>query len=356
MNPKFYLNTSQFKKAMLGSHFYSIAIFIFVLCTISTATLSKEIDIQEITAKPLRTIIKRTGTLDFKHTVKLSFKSSGYLKVLNVDVGDLFLSGKLLASLDRYELDAQKNATYAKLRQAKNDVERIEALLEKDLSSEQKLEIMKTIVHTSRSAYKIAYYNLEKAELKASFDGVVLSRTSELGEFQSPGQEALKVAALTDNLIVKVALTGKEVSTLVVNQQVMVTLPSAQQVSGKVSKIAVEADPQSHLFMVEVLLPSVKFKNGAIAGQFAQVIIDGVEQNLSYQVPIEALIAVNEQGKALLMIQSASDPKEIQQQSFEIIKLDNHYVYIAADNESEHLQVIIRGWQQLSHNNSQTLD
>ena len=254
---------------------------------------------------------------------------------------------QLLASLDIVKLTEQKNIAYARLRQAKSDVERAEILLSKNLSSEQEVEDRKTLVDTARAAYKIAYYDLEKAEVRAPFNGVVLSRFSELEELQTQANPLLEVAALENNLVVEISLTGQEVSDLVLGTFVDVTLHNNTRVKGQVSKIAVLADPLSHLFTVQILLPAINFNNGAISGQIAKVEINILEQGNAYQVPIEALISVDENGKAIVITESIEDIKKIHKRSFDVIKLDNHFVYLVPDNNEEIVSFLVRGWQQL---------
>ena len=346
--PKTLLSYIAFKRFVFVMSYFSL----FALFSVNT--LAENYQVTTIDVEPLTGSIQRTGTLAFKRTLNLSFKTNGYLKKLKIDEGDLFLNNQLLAALDLVELKAEKNAAYALLRQAKNDVQRISTLLAKNLSSEQTLELMKTKVHTSRAAYKIAYYNLEKAEIRSPFTGVVLKRFGELGELQLPGNTILQVAALDKNIVVRVALTGKEAAQVTVGKQVRVVLQSGEVFSAAISKIAVVADPQSHLFMIEVLLPTIEFNNGAIAGQLAEVIIKITKNNLVYRIPIEALVAVNQQGKALLMIQTSETNKKITQYAFDILKLDNRYLYIPANNDSNSLLVITRGWQQLAVINKAT--
>ncbi|MCJ8321081.1 MAG: efflux RND transporter periplasmic adaptor subunit [Colwellia sp.] len=311
-----------------------------------TATANSNYQVILIEAEALTEKINRTGVLAFKRTLSLSFKSQGFLQKLKVDEGDLFLNNQLLAALDLTELKAEKNSAYAQLRQTKNDVQRITTLLSKNLSSEQELERMKTEVHTSRAAYKIAYYNLEKAEMRSPFTGVVLKRYAEIGGLQSPGRAVLLVAPLDKNIVVKVALTGKEVTQITLGQQVNVVLQRDDYISGIVSKISVVADPQNHLFTVEVLLPAIAFKNGAIAGQLAEVVFTMAKEELVYRIPIEALVAINLENEALLMVES-SVSNTVHQQAFIIMKIDNKSLYVSADQNIP-LNVVTRGWQQLT--------
>jgi len=324
-------------------------LFHSLLILFSCVTLSvtaNTYNLEEIVVEPYADVIKRTGKLGFKRTLNLSFKSSGYLTKLSVDEGDYFEKGQLLASLDVAELIEQKNASYAQLLQAKREVNRITSLIEKNLSSEQELDLAKTRVDTVRADYKIAFYNLEKAQVVAPFNGVVLARNTELGELQSPGREILKVAALKDNWVVKVALTGIEIGQVRLNQAVQVRLHSLGLVQGVITRIPAIANTSSQLFLIDVLLPDLMINSGIVAGQIAEVIIDLTQNNFVYRIPIEALVGVDDNGRALVMTQVTKDTPVVQQ-AFDIFKLDNHYVYLIAQRTDQPLSIVTRGWQHI---------
>lgn len=325
------------------------AIFLINISLIlfSYASHSKSYDLEQLSVEPFEGEIKRTGKVDFKRVLNLSFKSNGYLTQLSVDSGDYFEKNQLLASLDIEELNAQKNADYAKLLHAKRDVKRIGILLEKEMSSERELDISKTLVETARADYKISYYKLEKAQIIAPFSGVVLARYSELGELQTPGVEALKVAALGDNYVVKVTLTASEVSQIYLNQKVDVLLDRKGKVEGLVSKIPAIANVDGHLFEIEISLLDLSLKQGIIAGQLAEVTIVINSENYVYKLPIQALNSVDENGKALVLIQPANHKKFIQQ-AFDIYRLDNNSVYLRAHVYDKPLNIVTQGWQNIT--------
>ncbi|WP_044834088.1 efflux RND transporter periplasmic adaptor subunit [Thalassomonas actiniarum] len=304
-------------------------------------------DAKEVYVEPYFDEIRRTGKLDFKRTLNLSFKSSGYLTRLTVDEGDIFKAEQLLAALETDELIEEKNASYAELLQAKRDVRRIKQLAEKKLTFEQELDNAETRVETTRARYKVAYYNLEKARIAAPFDGVVLARHTELGELQSPGTQVLEVAALKNNWIAKVALTGAEVSRVSVGQKVSVVLERLGEVEGVITKVPAIANTRGQLFMIEILLPELSLAKGVAAGQIVEVLIRISAGQSVYRIPIEALIAVDDAGKALVMVSPAEQAQYVQQ-AFDILSLDNSYVYLLANEFDQPLNIIIRGWQHLS--------
>jgi multidrug efflux system membrane fusion protein len=310
----------------------------------SFSTLSQSYDLEQVIVEPYADTIKRTGKLDFKRTLNLSFKSSGYLAKLSVDEGEYFNKEQLLASLDATELIQSKNSTYAQLLQAKREVNRHKKLLKNELSSQQDLDVALTRVETTRSAYQIAFYHLEKAQVFAPFSGVVLKRYTELGELQSPGREILKVAALEKNWVVKVALTGNEVSQVRIGQKVNVTLQTLGGVIGEVSKIPAIANTDGNMFIIEVLLPNLTLKSGLVAGQIAEITIDFTSDNFVYRLPISALISVDDTGQAVVITKNNN---ELAYQYYDIYRLDNQFVYLFASVDDQPLQIVTNGWQHI---------
>ena len=322
-----------------------ISFILLLSCTTATQSMANEgYQLTQVAAEPYTQVIQRTGRIDFARVVNLSFKTAGFLTQLNVDEGDIFSAKQLLAALDTPEFTADKNAAYARLLQAKRNVSRIETLLAKKLSSQQELDDALTTVETTRAAYRVAYYNLEKAQIFAPFDGVVIQRNTDLGELQTPGIGVLQVATLSNNIIASVALTGEEISLVHLNQKVKVNLAYLGLVDGKISKIPAIADSQNHLFTIEVLLEETNFTKPLIVGQLARILIYAQSQDYVYRLPIEALNAVNEQGEAIIFIEQGNKPV---QQAYPVYKIDNDFLYLTAHENSAALNVITQGWDKL---------
>jgi RND family efflux transporter MFP subunit len=298
----------------------------------------------QVDTEPYTQVIQRTGKVDFARVVNLSFKTAGFLTQLYVDEGEIFKENQLLAALDISELEAEKNAAYSRLLQAKRNIERVKTLMKKKLSSQRDLDDAITSVETTRANYRVANYNLEKAQLFSPFEGVVVQRYTDLGELQTPGSTALQVASLTGNLIVRVSLTGEEISLVHLNQKVEVHLAYLGVVDGKISKIPAIADSQNHLFNIEISLEENQITKPFIVGQLARILIYSQTDNLVYRLPIEALNAIDEQGKALITIEHNNKPV---QQAFTIFKLDNDFIYLLAQDNAVTLDVITQGWNKL---------
>jgi membrane fusion protein, multidrug efflux system len=301
--------------------------------------------IAELTPQPYATNITRIGKLAFKHTVNLTFKSTGYVSKLKVDAGEVFKRGQVLASIETTELVEDKNSKFAQLIQAKRDVKRLTELLKRELSAQQALDDAKTRVEMARAAYQVAYYNLQKAQIIAPFDGIVLTRTAQVSELLGARQAVLTVAALQDNWIVRVALTEAELGQLELQQPVVVNTSHLGQLNGIVSKIPAFANTGNGLFTIEVTLVNFVYQPGVIAGQMATVEISASSEQQVYQVPSSALIGMNPFGKAIVLVQN--EQRMFAQATFDVVHLDEQYVYLAAKDNLSSIRLVLQGWQQL---------
>jgi len=318
------------------------SLILFFLCIVSVqAAVHEGYQVTQIEAEPYTQSIQRTGKVDFARVVNLSFKTAGFLTQLSVGEGDTFEKGQVLAALDTSELLAEKNASYARLLQAKRNIARVQTLMKKKLSSQRDLDDALTAVETTRAAYRVANYNLDKAQIVAPFDGVVIHRSTDLGELQAPGVGALQVAALDNNLIASVSLTGEEISLVHLNQEVKVHLAYAGIVNGKISKIPAIADSRNHLFTIEVALEETNLTKPLIVGQIARILIHAKGQDFVYRLPIAALNSMNAKGQALITVEKNNKPE---QQAFTIYKVDNDFIYLVTQENSVALNIVTQGW------------
>ena len=84
-----------------------------------------------------------------------------------------------------------------------------------------------------------------------------------------------------------------------------------------------------------------------IAGQLAGVTIAFDSNTYVYRLPISALVAVDDDGKAIVIAQTQQNT-EFKQYSYEVFQIDNDYVYLKANRDDEALIIMTTGWQNYS--------
>jgi len=94
-----------------------------------------------------------------------------------------------------------------------------------------------------------------------------------------------------------------------------------------------------------VLLPLSQREDNIVVGKLVEVFITNNSENLVYALPISALNKVNKQGKALITV--IKENQKVQQ-SFNIDKLTNDFIFLSANVNDPALNVITQGWQGLT--------
>lgn len=171
---------------------------------------------------------------------------------------------------------AQKRAAYAAVRGA-----------------EAQVTASNAGTRASRAQLTQAKTPLGDTSLKSPIDGVILKRNIEIGTLVGPGTPGFVIADLTS---VKVVFGVPDVllPLLHIHDDVIVTTQAYEnrQYVGKITSISPNADPQSHVFQVEVTIPN---KDRALkVGMIAKVELVKLNGVKSYPVvPLSAIVKSN---------------------------------------------------------------
>ncbi|MDX2156409.1 MAG: efflux RND transporter periplasmic adaptor subunit [Hyphomicrobiaceae bacterium] len=238
---------------------------------------------QEGEVRPVRTVTvdpkpvdddrQTVGEVRPRQESDLGFRVSGKLVSRPVDVGVMVKQGDLLARLD--EQDFQN-----KLRSAEADITAAEAVLVEAQGSEARLKQLlgsgattkanydaslrnlrssEAKLESARAALALSRDQLQYAELKADFDGIVTAVGAEPGQVVAVGQMVVKLAKPDEKdavfAIAESAFRGRKEGE---KPEIAVALLSNPQVTadGTVREVSPVADPATRTFQVKVALRS----------------------------------------------------------------------------------------------------
>ncbi len=253
-----------------------------------TAGCKRESEISEPTRPVLSTTIEGTasssavaaGTVEPRFKTELSFRLLGRLIASSVNVGDSVEQGQTVAAIDSTALElavrsakAELTRSQAQLANASSTEERQRALITTDATSRATLDNAvqaragaEALVARAQANLTKALEQLNYAQLKTDFAGVVTAAAADVGKVVAPGQPVVTVArpdireAVVDigpdfPVPLRVGLPFK------VSLQL---LPSIQA-DGKVREIAPQADPVTRTVRVRIALsdPPPNFRLGS---------------------------------------------------------------------------------------------
>ena len=195
-------------------------------------------------------IVKGFTEADKKVLVKS--ETSGKIISLPISQGTFVEEGEVICSL----FIAERKANYDK---ALLDYNSAKKLFEEELFSSKQLQ-------NAKSVYERAKIELDYANIKAPFSGVVDKIDLDVGDFLNRGSTCATLLDL-DPMIVKGDISEDELSVVTKDSQVSVMTNDGATYPGKVTFISSSADEMMHTFQIEVAIsnPDGQIKDGQSA-------------------------------------------------------------------------------------------
>lgn len=243
--------------------------------------------------------LRFAGVVRARQRAQLTFQVGGVLHSRTAEIGQAVEQGEVLATLYNPELEPARNASRAKLAelqaqaaQAQRELLRSEQLFARGVISAQQREQQQARLDAFEASVSSARATLDQTEqlqgesrLRAPFAGRVEALLIEPGEFVTPGQPVMRLAAAGD-LEVEVLIPGHMLDDLRVGQAVPVWHRLADTtMRGRISEIGQGSSQGSALYPLVIALEGGSVRTG-----------DGVEvgigqpSNTSLRVPLAAVM------------------------------------------------------------------
>jgi len=186
-------------------------------------------------------------------TAEMATRSSGTIRRILVDVGDVVREGQNLVLLDDADIQAGVSRAQADLELARRTKARIEALERDGAATGQELDEATARLQVAEAGLREARSGLDYAVLRAPFGGVVSARHADPGDLAVPGSPLLEISGAGD-LIVEADVSAR----LSVRKGQLVTIQPATGPDGgwlaEVTRVVPVLDRASQTFRVEARL------------------------------------------------------------------------------------------------------
>jgi RND family efflux transporter MFP subunit len=235
--------------------------------------------------------IVASGIVGSSAEQRLSFKIGGVLRKVYVDEGDLVRPGQLLAVLDKTEIDAQVAQAQQGLAKAERDLARVQGLYRDSSATLELLENATTGRDVAKETARIATFNQQYAEIRATKAGKIIKKLLNEGEITGPGMPAFVLFETGANdWVLRVSVSDRDWAQLSLGMKASVRMDAYEGTvfSGQVSELAPAADPSNGLYPVELRI-ATQGKRMA-PGLFAKAEIMPSKSDNYAVVPVEALV------------------------------------------------------------------
>jgi len=247
---------------------------VFGLLSLIACTNNKQVQENKPTNKGIKVVVspvkeevnylnlKYSGTVEASKVIPLTFRTSGTIEKISVDVGDRVVKGQLLASIDKTDMQNIYNVTRAKYEQAKDAYDRLKSVHDQGSLPEIKWVEMETNLEQAKSSLEIAKNNLDKCDLRSPVDGVIGRKNIE------PGQSAIGASISPIELVeietvyVKVSVPENEISKIKKGQSAVfiVSALDDKQFQGVVTNVSPVADVISRTYTVKIKVENPKYE------------------------------------------------------------------------------------------------
>lgn len=192
------------------------------------------------------------GTVESETSTACSFTMLGSIVRMCVKEGDHVRKGQLIAQLDPTQAKNMLLTSEAQLRQAKDALERMRMLHEKNSIPEIKWVEVQTKVDEAETSVKVARKAVEDCSLTAPVSGVIGSNVANTGETALPSQPVCQILNIA-TVKVKVSIPEKEISNIQANTKSEIGVDALNKwfTGGRVEK-GVEADVLTHTYDIKI--------------------------------------------------------------------------------------------------------
>ena len=206
--------------------------------------------------------IELQGNVQTKQNVLIYPEMPGILKSVFVKEGQLVAKGEILANIDDGGMSEQLAQLSANAQLAKTTYERQKRLWSQKIGSEMQFLQAKTSFEAQTSAVNQLKNQLEKANIRAPFSGIIDDVFKERGVVVAPGRgsEIFRIINLS-NMYIETEVPETYISSITKNKAVRVNFPVlGETVTSKVRQVGNFINPSNRSFKIEIGVPNLNGK------------------------------------------------------------------------------------------------
>jgi len=254
-----------------------------------------EVKVVKAQMAPAEREVKLLGEAKPFAAVTLYARVSGYIKEVRVDKGDKVKKDQILAVIESPEANQAYQAVAADAKNKKAVADRMKALFDKELISQQELDdaVSKSAMAQAEAQSQGVLRSYQT--LKAPFDGTVVARYADPGALvqnaSASQASSLPVLAVSqvNELRVYVYLDQRDASFVTADTPAKVSLTERPDVvlEGRVARVAGQLDEKTRMLLAEIDLDNKESK--IIPGSLVEVTLS-LKTLPGIAVPSEALV------------------------------------------------------------------
>ncbi|MEM7430870.1 MAG: efflux RND transporter periplasmic adaptor subunit [Pseudomonadota bacterium] len=232
--------------------------------------LQNRVRVRTQTAEEVTRTITVNGKTEPARTVHLAAETDGRVERTVADRGANMRRGGVIVMLDERDRSARLSQAEATLKQRQVEYDARQKLKGESYVSEAQLQEAVALLEAAKAEVTRAQLDLSYRAVRAPFDGALLSRAVEVGDFVKVGDP---IATFVDNrtIVVSANVSEFDAAYIEVGNTAQARLATGEEVTGQVRFVAPVADEATRTFAVEL---EVDNNNGELrAGGTAELFL-----------------------------------------------------------------------------------
>jgi multidrug efflux system membrane fusion protein len=213
------------------------------------------VQVRNQAAQPITRYISVFGRTAPARVVEIKAETSGRVEAFDAARGQQLRQGTVMVRLDLRDRQARLEQTRASVAQHQTAYEGQLELKKQGYVSDTQIAETLAKLEGAKADQVRAELDLDYMVIRAPFDGVILERPVEIGDFVRAGDPVLTYVDNT-RLIVTGSIAEQDARHVAVNDEAGAKLVTGQQVRGRIRFIAPVADEATRTFTVELEVPN----------------------------------------------------------------------------------------------------
>ena len=303
--------------------------------------------------------VEFTGTVSFPEVSEVAAESSGRIEMVRIEEGKRVKKGESLVDISSELLEktlqgviATREETLGNLEKARGDLSRIETLHRRQVVSDQLYDENRSkVADLEKKAAMLKAdvdrlkAELEKKSVRAPFDGLVIKRWVNPGEWLQPGRTVATVAR-DDRVDIVADVPEKFVKVLRIGMEAKVKV-AGEETNGTLAAFVPVVKAAARTFSIKVRISNTL---SLLGGMEARVTLPGRESKKSLMAAREAILLVFGQPAIFAVIDNKAILVPVK-----VIGTQGQHVGIEGTGLTEGLNVVVKGHERLRDGQEVTL-
>ncbi len=245
-----------------------------------------------------KSIFSTTATLEAEQSADVVARTTGIVRRIEVEEGDMVKKGQLLLTLDNETQKLDLKMAQIKAHNLEKEYERLKHVHEKGILSAQEFEAMANRLEEARANVEIAQLNLSHTQVRAPFSGRLTRRYLDEGANIQANAPLLQIMD-TSPLLARIHIPANRMGSVRSGQLVQLRLDSATaELEGKLRLVSPIVDATAGT--VKITAEISAYPAGTRPGDFVQV--DVVTESHANAMLVDTVAVFEDKGEQILYI------------------------------------------------------